>query len=106
MILTKQEEDFIRYWADQRTRKKQFMRKLSIGLPLGVLILVALLVNMLSGWYQKADMLVHSNSSLILVVLIAGIAIIVFIAVFSVRHKWDQNELRYQELLFKKDQAA
>ena len=106
MALTPEEEKFINYWSDQRTRKKQFYRKLSIGLPLGVLIVVALLVNMLSGWYQKADMELHRDSSLILVVLIAGIAIIVFITLFSVRHKWDQNEMHYQELLHKKDQSA
>src|SRR4051812_17980824 len=105
-MLTKNEEDFLRYWSDQRTRKKQFYRKLSIGLPLGALIVVAIIVNMLSGWYKKADMEVHSDSSLILVVLIAGIAIIIFISIFSVRHKWDQNELHYQELLKKKDQSA
>ncbi|MFL5772979.1 MAG: hypothetical protein ACJ75F_07470 [Flavisolibacter sp.] len=105
-MLTKDEEDFLRYWSDQRTRKKQFYRKLSIGLPLGALIVVAIMVNMLSGWYKKADMEIHRDSSLVLVVLIAGIAIIIFISVFSVRHKWDQNELHYQELLQKKDQSA
>jgi predicted PurR-regulated permease PerM len=105
-MLTKQEEDFIRYWSDQRTRKKQFFRKISIGLPLGVALVVAVLVNLFSGWYQKADMEMHRDSSVIIVVLIAGIAIVVFIAIFSVRHRWDQNETHYQELLQKKDQAA
>jgi ATP/ADP translocase len=101
--LSKKEEDFIRYWSDQRLRKKQFLGKLSIGLPLGVLLVAALMINFLSGWYKKADMELHSDSSVIIVVLIAAIAIVVFITIFSARHKWDQNELLYQELLKKKE---
>ena len=102
-MLTKNDEDFIRYWEVQRQKKTQFLRKMSIGLPLGVIIVVALMVNFLSGWYEKADMLIRQNASVIIVVLIAAIGIVVFITVFSARHKWDQNELHYQELLAKKD---
>ena len=105
-MLTKHEEDFIRYWSAQRLRKRQYLKKLSIGLPLGVLIAGALLVNFLSGWYKKADMEIRSDSSLIIVVLIACMAIVVFVSVFATRHKWDQNELHYQELLKKKEQAG
>jgi membrane protein YdbS with pleckstrin-like domain len=100
-MLTPEEENFIRYWADQRLRKKQFLRKLSIGLPSAVLIVVAIMINFLSGWYKRADMDIRSNSSVIIVVLIAAIAIVLFITIFSAHHKWDQNELHYQELLAK-----
>src|SRR4051794_25316484 len=100
-MLTPEEENFVRYWADQRLRKKQFLRKVSIGLPMAVLIVVALIVNFLSGWYKRADMELRSNSSVIIVVLIASIAIVLFITIFSAHHKWDQNELYYQELLAK-----
>ena len=106
VMLTQQEEDFIRYWSDQRLRKKQFLRKFSIGMPLGVMIAVALLINFLSGWYKKADMVLHSDTSVIFVVLIAIIGIVVFITIFSAHHKWDQNELYYNELLYKKDQES
>jgi amino acid transporter len=105
-MLTPQEEDFIRYWSDQRLRKKQFLRKLSIGMPLGVLVALALIINFLSGWYKKADMVLHSDTSVIFVVLIAMIGIVVFITIFSNHHKWDQNELYYQELLYKKEKEA
>jgi ATP/ADP translocase len=105
-MLTSHEEDFIRYWSQQRLRKKQFLRKLSIGLPLGVLIAGALVINFLSGWYKRADMELRSDSSVIIVVLVAAIAIVVFMSVFATRHKWDQNELRYQELLKKKEEGS
>lgn len=100
------DEGFIRYWEQQRTRKKQFLRNFSIGLPLGALIALAFFINIMSGWYKKADMELRSNSSLIIVILIAVVSIVVFITLFSARHKWDQNELHYQELLKKKKKAG
>jgi uncharacterized membrane protein len=103
MMLTKQEEEFVRYWSVQRLKKKQFLRKFSIGLPLGVFIVAALIINFFSGWYERADMEIRSDGSVIIVVLIAAVAIVVFIALFAVRHKWDQNELHYHELLRKKE---
>ena len=103
-MLTTDEEKFMKYWEIQRQKKKQFLSKTSIGLPLGVIIVVALVVNFLSGWYDKADMMLRQNASVIIVVLVAAIGIVVFITIFSARHRWDQNELHYQELLGKKDQ--
>jgi len=102
-MLTKDEERFLEYWAGQRQRKRQYLRKLSIGLPLGVLMAAAVLVNLFSGWYTKADMEIRSQSSLVIVVLVALLGIVVFITIFSARHRWDQNEKSYQELLQKKE---
>jgi uncharacterized membrane protein YesL len=98
-MLTKDEKAFIRYWETERLKKKSFLKKLYIGLPLGVLIALILLVNIISGWYQKADMVLRGDSSQFIVILVAIIAIVVFITIFSARHRYDQNELRYQELL-------
>jgi uncharacterized membrane protein YfcA len=103
-MLAEEDENFIKYWTDQRQRKKQFLRKTSIGLPLGVFIMLATMISVLSGWYQKADMVLHEYSSLIVVILIACVGIVAFITIFSAQHKWDQNELHYQELLRKKQQ--
>jgi uncharacterized membrane protein YwzB len=102
-MLTKEDNDFIQYWEKQRLKKNRFLRNLSIGLPMGVMIVVALVLNFLSGWHKKADMMIRQNASVIIVVLIAAIAIVVFITLFSARHKWEQNELHYQELLAKKE---
>ena len=102
--MTKEEEAFISYWSEERGKKKQFLRKFSIGLPLGVLLVTAIMINLLSGWYSKADMELKKHSSVIIVILIAVIGIVVFMVVFSARHRWDQNEVQYQELLYKKSQ--
>jgi len=105
-MLTKEDENFLKYWSDQRQRKKQFLSKTSIGLPLGVFIVAATMVSLLTGWYKRADMVLHEYSSLIIIILLAGVGIVVFITIFSAQHKWDQNELHYQELVKKKQQEV
>jgi Na+-driven multidrug efflux pump len=105
-MLTQQEKDFLRYWEDNRLNKKKFLRQFSIGLPLGVLIAVAIFINVLSGWYKKADMEVRSNSSLILVIIIGLLLTVVFITIFSSRLKWEQNEQRYLELKKKSEKDS
>jgi type II secretory pathway component PulL len=107
-MLTGEEAKFVQYWEANRLRRKKVFRQLAVGLPLGVVLVSAILVNFLSGWYKKADMELRSQSqssqaSLILVVIIAALLIVVFIVVFSVRHKWDMYEQHYRELLAKKD---
>jgi amino acid transporter len=103
-MLTPEEEKFFLYWQDQRKRKKQFLRKLSIGMPLGVLIVGALLINLFSGWYKQATMVLNSDPSLIIVILFALIGIVIFITIFSAYHRWDRNETLYQELVNKKNE--
>ncbi|RPD51511.1 hypothetical protein [Paracnuella aquatica] len=105
MPLTKQEQDFLEYWEANRNNKKKFLRQFSIGLPLGVLMVVAIVINLFSGWNKKAEMVARGNASFMYTVVIAVVAISVFITVFSSRHKWEQNEQRYQELK-QKEKAA
>jgi len=101
-MLTPDEEKFIEYWEANRLSRKKVLKQLYVGLPFAALLVIAIVVNFLSGWYKRADMEIRSNSSLVLVVVIAGIAIVVFTTVFSVRHKWEMNEQFYRELLAKK----
>jgi hypothetical protein len=103
-MLTPDEEKFVEYWEANRLSRKKVLRQLYVGLPFASLMVIAIVVNFLSGWYKRADMKIRSNSSLVLVVVIAGILIVVFTTVFSVRHKWDMNEQLYRELLAKKEQ--
>jgi membrane protein YdbS with pleckstrin-like domain len=98
-MLSKQEKDFISYWQYNRLRKKRFRWQLAAGLPLGVCMAIAILVNYLSGWYKRAAMMIRVDPSTILVVIIAMLMIVVFIIIISVYHKWDMNEQHYKELL-------
>lgn len=71
---------------------------MAVGLPLGLLFVIAIFANFFSGWYKRADMVVNTDSSLIMVLLVASLLIVVFFSVFSARHRWDINEQRYLEL--------
>ena len=104
-MLTPEEKTFLEFWAVRRVQKKKSLRQFTIGLPLGVMILAALFVNILSGWHKGAAMVLQNNSSLIMVILIATVAIVIFMTIFSHKHEWDQHEQRYQELLQKQNQT-
>ncbi len=90
------------YWESNRLRRKRGIRQLSIGLPLSVLIVFAIFANFLSGWYPRAEAAFRADSSIIFIVLIAVLGIVVFTTIFSIKHKWDINEQRYQELKARK----
>jgi hypothetical protein len=102
-MLTNDEKRFIEYWEANRLKRKKLLKQLAIGLPLSAVIVIAIFINFFSGWYKRADMALRSNSSLILVLIIAAILIVVFVSVFSAKHQWDINEQRYREFLAKKD---
>ena len=102
-MLTEQEKEFIDYWEKNRLRRKRFATQLTLGLPFGVLFVILIFINFFSGWYKRAAMILNTESSLFLVLLAAALLIVVFVAIFTARHKWDINEQRYRELLSKKD---
>lgn len=102
-MLTPEEEKFVCYWQEQRRHKKAFLKKFSIGLPVFAVLCVVFFVNFLSGWYGKADRELRKESSLIIVVLVAVVAVAVFVTIFAARHRWEQNESDYQSLLQKKN---
>ncbi len=70
---------------------------------MGVLIIGALFANIITGWHKRAAMVLESSGSMILSIVIAAVGIVIFITVFSIRHKWDQHEQRFRELLAKKE---
>jgi hypothetical protein len=102
-MLTREEEKFVEYWEANRLERKKVLKQLYVGLPFASLLVIAIVINFFSGWYKRADMKIRTDSSLILVLVIACILIVVFTTVFSVRHKWEQNEQLYKELLSKKE---
>ena len=97
-MLSKEEKDFIEYWDLNKGKQQKFVKQLMIGLPVGTVFVIAIFLNFISGWNQRATMELNAYASLIPVLIIAGLIITVFISVFSVRYKWEINEQRYQEL--------
>jgi Ni/Fe-hydrogenase subunit HybB-like protein len=105
MMLTKEDENFLKYWSAERLRKRPVFGMASVGLRLGVFIAIGLALALFAAKYsRKANPVLENYSSLIVTVIIAGIGIVFFITYFTGQHKWDQNELHYQELLRKKEQ--
>jgi len=101
-MLTNEEKGFIEYWAMNRLRKKRIWRQLSVGLPLGVAIGGAILVNICSGW-NTAESYLKNSGDRFLIVLLGILLIVIFIVIFSARHRWDMNEQHYKELIAKKE---
>lgn len=105
-MFSKEEQDFIKYWEENRLKQKRFFKQFAIGLPFGVLFAVAMFLNFTSGWDKRVTSIIQtypSYKSLILVLIIAILAIVVFISVFSVKVKWEKYEQRYRELLSRKE---
>lgn len=101
-MLTEQEEKFLVYWEKNKEREKGVFRRLSLGLPLGLLIGVGILLNFVSGWYTRATMVANSQSTP-LVLIFAIIIIIVFCSYFYKQYQWEMNDQRYQELKVKQE---
>lgn len=101
----------MKYWEENRLRRKRFWKQLAIGLPVGVILVVSIFVSFLSGWHGQAGIELRSqarsrpdSASVILVLVVAALLIVVFTAVFSARHKWETYEQRYKELIARKEQ--
>jgi hypothetical protein len=100
-MLTRQEMDFISYWRKNRLRQKKIARQLLVGIPAGLIIAVPIAINFSSDWYRRAKMEANSSDFNPIVLLVALLMIVGFIAIFYRQHKWDQYEQRYMELLIR-----
>lgn len=105
-MLSKEENDFIRYWEANRLRRKKTVRQFLLGIPAGLLIVIPIVINLVSGWNKGATMEANSQDFNPGVLLVALLLIVGFTAIFWQRHKWDQFEQRYRELLAKRDRQA
>jgi membrane protein YdbS with pleckstrin-like domain len=101
-MLTPAEEKFLEYWEANRIREKSFFRQLSLGMPLGLLMGLAILINFMSGWYTRANMVAYSQSTPYVLIL-AIVIIAVFCSVFYKRYRWEMNEQHFMELKIKKE---
>ena len=101
-MLSEEEEAFIKYWAANRDKQKRTFRQFLLGIPLALLFAVLILLNFFSGWYKRAAMISSTSEFNPGILLLALVLIVVFVAIFSRKFKWEQYEQRYIELLAKK----
>lgn len=97
-MLTHEEKAFLRYWEENRDRQKKIFRQFLVGIPIGLLFVIPIAINLMSGWDKRADMEANSRQFNPLVLLIALLCIVCFTAIFYRQHRWDQYEQRYMEL--------
>ena len=100
--LSEREIEFMAYWEQHRLKEKKVLNQLLVGLPLGVLFGVPVLLNLFLGWYKRAGMVANTQVNPIILIT-AIVLIIVFVAIFSRKHKWEMREQYYKELKAKKD---
>jgi hypothetical protein len=102
-MLTENEEAFLQYWQQNRSRQKKLFYQLLVGLPLGLLVGGVIAFNFYSGWDKQAEAVANGPQFNPVVLIIALLMIAIFIAVFSKRFQWEQREQKYKELLAKKE---
>ncbi|HXD76915.1 MAG TPA: hypothetical protein VN616_03855 [Puia sp.] len=102
-MLSQRDKDFIAYWEANRLRRKRVVIQFLIGIPVGLLFVIPIVINFSSGWYKRADMEANSADFNPVVLLIALLLILCFTAIFYQRHKWDQYEQHYRELLAQRE---
>jgi uncharacterized membrane protein len=98
-MLTQEEESFINWWQANRDRQKKKRNRLLIGLPAGLMLGLPILLNVFARWNKRVALVTGGQ---MIVLIIAVLAIITFMSVFSVQHKWEMREQLYHELLQKK----
>lgn len=106
--MSEKEQQFIDYWRQNRDREKKVFRQLLIGLPVGLLFAIPIILNFSSNWDNRATMWAagHSDDNIVTVLIIAALIIIVFVAIFSRRHRWEMHEQQYREILNKYDDES
>ena len=97
-----EKQQYIDYWEQNRLREKKLLNQLLIGLPLGILFAAPVLLNLFTRWYKRADMQANAQMNP-MVLLLAMLMIIVFVAIFSRRHKWEMKEQQYREFLAQRE---
>jgi nitrate reductase gamma subunit len=95
------DEDFMKYWAENREKQKTSIRPLLVGMSSGFVIGVLILITLSSGWYQRAEMVANASFSSVIFIL-AILLLSCFMAFFYRKFRWEMQEQRYQELMAKK----
>lgn len=98
-MINEQEKAFLQYWETNRVKEKKILKQLLIGLPIGLLFGLPVIIILFSGkfWYKRADMVANSKLDPVILV-IAVLLIVIFVAIFYKRHQWEMKEQQYLEI--------
>lgn len=100
-MLSDKEKAYIIFWEANRHKQKKNSRQFVIGLTAGLSMGAATILLIVSGWYQRANMVANSKLSPSIFAIII-IAIAVFMAFLYRKYKWEMHEQQYLEIMAKK----
>ncbi|MEP7257433.1 MAG: hypothetical protein ABI687_03575 [Flavitalea sp.] len=97
-MLEDKERLFIDYWELNRNKEKKLVYRLLTGLPVGLMFAVPVFLALFSSqfWFKRADMVAHSQLSAVVMIL-AGLLIAGFVALFYKTHQWEMKDQQYLE---------
>ena len=104
-MLSKKEEDFVKYWESVRIPYSSFSSKLMRGIPMSiiftvpVMLSVALVYFLSPEWYTK----ISQNLNISFAPILIGLFLcVLFFSFFRMHFKWEMNEQFYHELISKR----
>jgi hypothetical protein len=100
-MLTKEENDFLQCWSQERVNGKKDIKTYLKGLSGGLLIGLGIIIAVITGWYKRANMDAGTQLNP-LIFLIAILLIGVFMGFLYQNYQWEMKEQQYLELLDKK----
>lgn len=100
-MLTLKEEEYLVYWQKNRDTHKQSFVQFVKGMSIGLGISAAIIIVLITGWFQRANMVANSKMSTVVFV-IALLLITFFMAWLYRNFQWENKEQQYLELLAKK----
>lgn len=96
-MITEQEKKFIAFWEANRIRQQRLSYQLLFGIPWGLALGTGVVLIFSSGWYERANMVAHTQSSP-LVLIVAILIIAVICGWLYKKFQWEQREQFYLEL--------
>jgi len=93
-MITEREKAFVDWWKKTRDSGKGLAGLWLKGLRWGLVFACLIVVSFLFDWHKAAGMWVrtHFGGSGAVVMLLAGLLIVVFMAFFYRQHKWEMYE--------------
>ena len=95
-MISKEDEEFIRWWERNRENEKKWDRSLRKGIGMGLMLSFPIILAVLfRGWYKRMPFI---SGTQLLFILIACLLISVFYALLKGHMQWEANETRFQQL--------
>jgi uncharacterized protein YacL len=93
-MLNEREKKFLAYWEQHGKKEGSWKYQLITGLPLGMVFGLAIPLLVVSGVFK----LPKAKAGFFITMMVAVFFIVIFIAIFNKRFRWERNNDAYKEL--------